>query len=205
MLGSVAFLGNLFVAPASFFQNRYLDEVRGYSGGGISLFTLVTSTPFGLGVLAGGYIADRRGRRLIGATSLVVGSGLVVVSFGVAGMTMWASALVGGIVLGATVPSLGVYQTELFSTGRRSLSAYLVTLCALLSGGIGLVATGMLLDHGFSHVRVLGVLALGQLAVAAIVLLGFPETAHLELEDINPEDAPDLAELRAAEDPSATA
>ena len=36
-----AFFANLFVAPASFFQNRYLDDVRGYTGGGIALFTLV--------------------------------------------------------------------------------------------------------------------------------------------------------------------
>ena len=36
----VAVAANLFVAPASFFQNRYLDDVRGYSGGGIALFTL---------------------------------------------------------------------------------------------------------------------------------------------------------------------
>ena len=29
----VALFANLFVAPASFFQNRYLDDVRGFSAG----------------------------------------------------------------------------------------------------------------------------------------------------------------------------
>ena len=48
--GSVA--SNIFVAPASFFQNRYLDDVRGYSGGGIALFTLATGTPASLGLIS---------------------------------------------------------------------------------------------------------------------------------------------------------
>lgn len=196
--GSTAFLGNLFVAPASFFQNRYLDDVRGYSGGGIALFTLVTATPFGIGVLAGGRIADRTGRRVLGAVTLVIGTALVVVSFGVGGAAMWASALLGGIVLGGAVPALAVYRTELFSTGSRSLASYLVTAIALVGGSLGLLTAGSLIDDGVSHVRVLGSLALGQLLVAFIVLRWFPETAHRELEEINPEDAEDLAELRDA-------
>jgi len=45
IISVVAIAANLFVAPASFFQNRYLDDVRGYTGGGIALFTLCTATP----------------------------------------------------------------------------------------------------------------------------------------------------------------
>ncbi len=88
---AVAFSANLFVAPASFFQNRYLDDVRGYSGGGIALFTIVTATPFGIGVLVGGRIADRTGRRVLGAVSVLIGTTLIVTSFGVAGWQMWLS------------------------------------------------------------------------------------------------------------------
>ena len=200
--GSTAFLGNLFVAPASFFQNRYLDDVRGYSGGGIALFTIVTATPFGIGVMVGGRIADRTGRRVLGAVTLVIGTALVLVSFGVAGTLMWASALVGGVVLGGAVPALAVYRTELFSTGNRSLSSYAVTAIALVGGSIGLLVAGSLIDDGVSHVRVLSALAVGQLAVAAIVLTLFPETAHKELEEINPEDADDLPDLRSAPPPT---
>ncbi len=187
---TVAFAGNLFIAPASFFQNRYLDDVRGFSGGRIALFTLVTSTPLGIGVLLGGRIADRAGRRVLGAVSAVVGTALVVTSFGVRGWPMWASALVGGVVFGAAVPALGVYRAEMFPTGSRSLAGYLILAVALIGGSIGLQVVGRALDHGVSHVRVLGVLALGQLVVAAVVLRWFPETAHRELEEINPTDAP---------------
>jgi hypothetical protein len=36
----------------------------------------------------------------------------------------------------------------------------------------------------------MALLASAQLAVVLIVLLWYPETAHRELEDLNPEDAP---------------
>ena len=41
LIALVALTSNLFIAPASYFQNNYLDKVRGYSGGGIALFTLI--------------------------------------------------------------------------------------------------------------------------------------------------------------------
>ncbi len=191
------FFANLFVAPASLFQNRYLDEVRGYSGGGIALFTLVTQTPAGLGILLGGRIADRRGRRVLGAVSVVCGTGLVLWSFATGGWPMWVSALFGGVVGGAAGPALGVYRAEMFHTGQRSSAGYLVTAAALCSGAIGLQITGYFLDRGNSHARVLGALALGQLAVAFIVLRWFPETAHRELEELNPEDAGAPASVRS--------
>ena len=84
-LSAAAFAGNLFVAPASFFQNRYLEEVRGYSGGGIALFTITTATPAGIGILIGGRLADHYGRRILGSVSLVVGTAVFLCSFGVAG------------------------------------------------------------------------------------------------------------------------
>lgn len=105
-------------------------------------------------------------------------------------------------MLGGAVPALAVYRTELFSTGNRSLSSYAVTAIALVGGSIGLLVAGSLIDDGVSHVRVLSALAVGQLAVAAIVLTLFPETAHKELEEINPEDADDLPDLRSAPPPT---
>lgn len=185
--GALVF-ANLFVAPASFFQNRYLDEIRGYNGGRIAAFTLITQTPAGIGVLLGGRIADRSGRRRLGAASAVLGAALVVWSFAVGGWPMWASALLGGIVGGAAVPALGVYRAEMFPTGRRSLAGYWVTAAALCSGAVGLQITGRMLDRGASHAAVLGTLALGQVAMAVIVLRWFPESAHRELEELNPED-----------------
>lgn len=187
-LAAAAFFGNLFVAPASFFQNRYLEEVRNYTGGGIALFTLTTATPAGIGILVGGRLADRYGRRVLGAVSLVAGTALVWSSFALSSWRMWLATFAGTTILGASVPALGVYRSEMFPTGGRSLAGYLVTVSALISGSIAILTTGPFLDRGATHAQVFGVFALGQLVVAAIVLLYFPETAHRELEDINPED-----------------
>jgi hypothetical protein len=48
---------------------------------------------------------------------------------------------------------------------------------------------GQLLDQDWTHGRVMGLLASAQLLVVVIVLRWYPETAHQELESLNPEDA----------------
>ena len=54
---------------------------------------------------------------------------------------------------------------------------------------MGLFAAGWLSDQlGGRLGPALALLAVGPLIVAALVLLKFPETAGLELEDLNPED-----------------
>lgn len=188
-LATIAFFSNLFVAPASFFQNRYLDDVRGFTDIRVTLFTLVTSTPAAIGLLLGGRLADKHGRRIVGATSLLLGTALISVSFGVGGGAMWTAAITGGIVLGVAVPALVVYRTEMFPTANRGRAGGIITTSALLGGIIGLVVTGVFVDQGNSYGRVLGTLALGQIVVAVLVLRRLPESAHRELEELNPEDA----------------
>jgi MFS family permease len=188
-MAAIAFFGNLFVAPASFFQNRYLDEVRGFSGFGITLFTIATATPAAIGLMLGGRLADNYGRRVVGAVSLVSGSALIAVHFAVGGPAMWLSAVIGGIVLGVAVPALVVYRTELFPTANRGRAGGVITTSALIGGIIGLIITGLAVEGGNTYGSVLGMLALGQVVVAALVLRRLPESAHRELEELNPEDA----------------
>ena len=78
MLAAVALLTNLFVAPASLFQNGYLEDVRGFSATTIAIFTLVTATPAGIGLILGGRVADVRGRRRIIAVGLPAATALGV-------------------------------------------------------------------------------------------------------------------------------
>ncbi len=188
VLAAVALLGNLFVAPASLFQNGYLEDERGYSAALIAAFTLATATPAGLGLLVGGRVADVRGRRLVITACVPVAAALLVISYSVGGWPMWLAALLGGIAGAIAFPALAVYRNELFPTGNRSLASALITTAALLGGIVGLLGMGALLDGGLSHGVILGWLATAQLAVVAIVLLWFPETAHHELEDLNPID-----------------
>lgn len=188
-LGVVAVFANFFVAPASAYQNRYLREIRGFDAGMISLFTLTTATPAALGLILGGRLADFRGRRRLIAMAIPVATVLVLASFVVGGAPMWLSAFGGGFIGGVAYPALAVYRAELFPTGNRGRAAGLLTASALIGGIGGLLLVGQLLDRGQSYGQVIGVVAIAQVVVVLIVLTRFPETAHRELEDLNPEDA----------------
>ena len=199
LLSAVAFAGNIFVAPASLFQNNYLSDIRGFSGGMIAVFSIAVGTPASIGLILGGRIADTRGRRRLIAVTVPLGTAGIVGAFAVGGIPLWVLSLVGGMLLSAAYPALAVYRTELFPTGNRSRASGLVTAAALIGGILGLLSMGALLDAGWSYAGVLTTLAVGQLIVTVLVVVGFPETAHQELEALNPEDAPiDLHELDAA-------
>ena len=179
---------NLFVAPASFFQNRYLDEIRELSGSSIALFTLTTSTPAALGLVVGGQLADRRGRRGLIALTLPVATAGIWLSFSVGGSAMWVSAFAGGFLGGIAYPALAVYRAELFPTGNRGRAAGLLTVLALIGGIGGLLAAGTLLDSGWDYSGVMGLLTAGQLVVVIVVWRHLPETARRDLDELNPVD-----------------
>lgn len=189
IIATVAVAANLFVAPASFFLNRYLDDVRGYSGGGIALFTLSTATPASLGLIAGGRLADLIGRRGVLAVCMPLSTVLLVGSFSVGGPAMWLLALFGGMLGGAAYPAFTVYRTELFPTGNRGRANGFVTALSLAGSSIGLVLVGTLVHRGWSYGQAMLLVGFGQLVAAAIAYVAYPETAHLELEQINPQDA----------------
>ena len=188
LIAAVLVFGNLFVAPASFFQNRYLNDVRGMSATMVAVFTLCTATPASLGLVAGGKFADVRGRRRLIAAALPLATLGVLASFWVAGAPMWFAAFAGGLLGGAVYPALAVYRAELFPTGNRGRANALLTAAALGGGIVGILLVGQLTDAGRSYGAALGLMALGQIVVVVLVLARFPETAHHSLEELNPED-----------------
>jgi MFS family permease len=188
LLGAAAFLLQLFTAPASQLQNEFLRDERGYSAALIALFTVCTSTPAGIGVIAGGRLAETHGRRVVGAVGLVVGVGGTVVMFLTHGASMWAVSIVASVLGGLTVPALGVYGPELFPTGTRARSNGVLVVAGVLGSSLGLLAAGALSDALDGLGRALAVLAVAPAILVVVVLRWFPETARLELEDLNPED-----------------
>ena len=172
VLATVALLTNLFVAPASLFQNGYLEDVRGFSATTIAIFTLATATPAGVGLILGGRVADLRGRRRGDRRRPPAGHGLRRrCRTRVGGPPMWLAVFLAGILGGITYPALAVYRTELFPTGNRSRAAGLLTAAALLGGIVGLLVMGTLLDRDWSHGRVMALLASAQLIVVVVVVL----------------------------------
>jgi len=190
LLCAVALAGNIFIAPASFFQNRYLTDIRDFSGGMIGIFSIAVGTPAGLGLIVGGRIADTTGRRRLIAVAIPVSTALLIGAYSVGGPPLWIFSLAGGIIASAAYPALAVYRAELFPTGNRSKATGIISAAALLGGIGGLLATGWLLDADHSYGAVMATMAVGQLIVTVLVIAFYPETAHHELEDLNPEDEP---------------
>jgi len=208
LLAASGFLTNLLVAPASFFQNRYLKTVRAYSASEIAAFTLVTNTPGGVGIVVGGRLADVHGRRIVGAVALLGGTVATVAVFFLSGSAMWVASAVGAVVGGAAVPALGVYGAELFPTGNRGRASGLISALSLIGSSFGLLLVGVLIEQAMGYGPAMALVGIGPVLVAALVIVAYPETAHRELEDINPEDrmpargAPAAAPVTGASPPS---
>jgi len=181
---SVVFLTNLYIATASIFQNRYLKEDRGYSALLVAIFTTATSAPASIGLIVGGRIADERGRRVMGATMVPIGAFLLALSFAISGPAMWISAIGGGIAFGLSYPAMAVYRGELFPTSVRSIAGGIIMTSALVGGSVGLIAGGRIIDSGISYGTVMLWLVVGPVLASLIVWFRYPETAHLELEQI---------------------
>jgi MFS family permease len=188
LLGASAFLLALFGTPASGFLNEFLREDRGFSAAGITAFSILTNTPGGIGIVVGGRLADVRGRRVVGAVATAVGTGATALMFLGSGWAMWGWSVLGATVGAAAVPALGVYGPELFPTSLRGRANGVIAGLGVVGGVIGLVVAGALADPLGGIGRAIAVLAVGPLALAVLVVTAFPETAHRELEELNPED-----------------
>jgi MFS family permease len=188
---------SLFVLPASSFLNEYLRTERGFSAGTITMFQILTNTPGGLGIVVGGKLADRRGRRVIGAVGVGAGAAFTVGMYLTGGWSIWMCSLLGSVLGAMAVPALGVYGPELFPTAARGAANGIINLAAVAGSAIGLVLAGHLSDHFGSLGPAMALLSTGAVVVVLLVLVCYPETAALELEDLNPHDAPLARELFA--------
>jgi MFS family permease len=188
LLAISGFCTNVMAAPASGLQNEYLSNTRGYSATFVALFTLITQTPVAIGVFLGGELSDRYGRRMVGATALVVGTIGTAATYGLAGSSLWVASAIGAVVGGAAVPALSVYNSELFPTAIRGRAQSAIVVVTLAGSTTGLLIAGAARDRGVGWWPLMATLSAGPLLVAVAVITLFPETAHRELEELNPED-----------------
>jgi len=198
LLGVAAMLAAFFANPASQFDNQFLRDELGFSASRISLFTVLTSTPVGIGVMAGGILADRIGRRPIGAFGTAVGATMTVLSFFSGPILIFPIRAV-GVILGAgfAVAGLAVYGPELFPTRLRSTANGVITAFAVVGTVLGLQVVGRLAEHFDAFGPALAIAAIGPATVVILILTLYPETANRTLEEINEEprlrgeDSPD--------------
>ena len=188
LLASSALLLSLFTTPASQLLNEYLRTERGFAAVGITAFTLITNIPGAIGIVAGGRLADLRGRRIVGAIAIGGGVGFTVAMFIADGAWIWAWSAVGALVGAAAVPALGVYGPELFPTASRGSANGGINVAAVTGAVAGLLAAGVLSDALGGLPAAMAILSIGPALVVLLIVVAYPETAHRELEDINPSD-----------------
>ncbi len=189
LLSAVAFIGNIFIAPASFFQNRYLTDVQGFSGGMIGLFSIAVGTPAGIGLdrrwphrrHQRTATTDRRRtprvdrgdrRRIHGERHLALDP--------VAGRRPRGERGVSG----ARRLPRGDVPDRQPQPGRRAGDGGL----AASAGCSGCWRWARCSTRTGRSGRSWRSSAIGQLIVTVLVVAYYPETAHQELEAINPED-----------------
>ncbi len=178
-----AFLTNAFLIPSTQFRNEYLRQGRHFNATEIGIFVILTNIPGAIGLGIGGRFAETKGRRVVAIFGIVVGGGGLALGFLTTGASLWLWTIVGSAAITAVVPSLGVYQTELFDTSSRSMGGGLVTLAARVGSILGIYFVGF---YGQSHPlgNSLALLFLPMLLLIPLLIFFFPETKGLTLEEI---------------------
>lgn len=189
LLSIAGFLWSFFLSPAAQFLNEFLRTERGFSGALIAVFVLATNTPGGVGIVLGGRLADRRGRRVIGAIGIAGGVLFTVVSYLSWGWPLWLASIVATVIGALAVPALSVYGPELFPTTVRGRANGGLQVVGVAGSSAGLLLTGVLSDRLGGLGPAMAWIAIAPMILVVLVLTLFPETANRELEELNPADA----------------
>ena len=177
-----------FPTPASQYQNQYLRTQRHFSATHISVLSQVAGTIGGLGVLAGGRLADTWGRRPVAVIGVAAGALVTIASYLSGGWALWTWAIMGSLLSYGVGPALSVYGPELFPSGVRSRASGVLGALGAAGGVIGLLAAAGLTALIGTIGPALAILAIGPAAMVALVIVAYPETARRALEQLNPSD-----------------
>jgi len=186
-MAGVALLFGLGEVAVFQFSSYFALTAHGWTPAQYSTMVLVGGGVGIIGNLVAGNLADRIGRRRVGAAFLAVFPLFAILFYngpawalplGFAGFVFCDTA--GGVIVRAL-------STELFPTSHRGTSAGWVTVVLTLgwAGGLALVGLGTSGSGDIARMTTrLSIAAFG----AALLLFTLPETHRRELEAISPED-----------------
>jgi len=189
MLVTVGFVGNLGGNAAGFLFPKYLQEVHGWSPGGVSSLYVLGGGLGILGNIVAGRMSDRLGRRTMGSLCYLLSPFL----------TIWVYSTRSNVVIPAFIFELFfdvagstiilAYGVELFPTSFRSTAGSALAVAGTTGGALGLFLEGVLYRAIGSHWIAVCCLTIFWMIAPVIIFFSFPETAGRELEAISPEEA----------------
>jgi putative MFS transporter len=176
-----------FVAiVAATFMAKTLQEVHGWSPGGVTGLYVVGGALAIVGNVAAGLWSDRIGRRAT-VVLLVIAYGCACLGFynstGWSVAPLWIAMIFASQGAAVLFKALG---SELFPTSYRSTASVVRAAVGTLFGSLGLWLESQLYPSAGSHAAVITGL-LPVLALTLLVAWRLPETATRELEEIAPE------------------
>jgi MFS family permease len=179
-------LSNLLSAPAFQLMPTFLREARGFSGAGVSAFVLLTSVWALVGMLGGGWLADRWSRRGVLSVSTLLLAGSSGWLYSSSGPPMWAWSVVMATAQACVLAVLGALIPEVFGTLRRGVGSGVANLAYMAGGALGLFLVGALAQR-YGYATATWAVALPSV-IAILPLWLLPDGAGRSLEEINPED-----------------
>jgi MFS family permease len=188
ILAVSAFLLNVFNGPSSQLTNKYLDDIRHFSGTEIAFFRGVTTAVPGLvGLLLAGRLTELYGRRRVVSIGLAIGVAAQMLVYIYGGVTMWTANVAATIAGACGGVAFGTLQIEMFPTEARGTSNALLLAVSVVGSAVGLSVTGFLSDPiGIGHA--LAWCGIGALVAAIVLLPRLPESAQRLLDDVSPSD-----------------
>lgn len=189
-IGVTAAAGLFAIGETSVFQftGYFTQNVHGWSPAQYSAMVLVGGGVGVLGNVVAGQLADRIGRRVVGAVSLGLFPPFAFLFYGGPGWTVPIAWTVFIFCESAGGAIIRAFSTELFPTAQRGTSAGWVSLVQTLgwAGGLWLVGLGTRAPGDIA--RLTSLVSLMALPAAAAMLI-LPETRRRELEAISPEQS----------------
>lgn len=174
----------MILEPGSVFPSKHLQGALGFAPPQVSLLMAVCGAGTPLGNMLAGAASDRLGRRPVTIAFSLLLSASVGLFYNAEGLVPVAIGLGGLFVgIGAIQVLHTALATELFATGFRSTAAGVREAVGTIGATAGLALVGMLYGStGSNAASITWILALTP--IAPLVLLGLPETARRELEEI---------------------
>lgn len=187
LVAAAGFLLNLFFAPSSQFTNRFLAAERGFSGLDILVLRAVTQVaPAIAAVLAGGRLAESRGRKPSARLGVLVMAAAGFAFFVSAGPALWLTLTVATAAAGFAGPSLAAFNTELFPTEVRGTAGGSLLVPSVVGSMAGLLLAGWLAAPLGSIGLAVAVTAAGPVIVGLLLIPRLPEARGMLLDDVSP-------------------